>query len=271
MTVNFIPIFPELVFMCPVKPATGLLEHFDELRRSSPKEQRSVHGGWETPNNLHQDEYFYNRFLKDYFLPEFKKELYPINFPEFDIASLWISEVNRGGYHQSHCHPGADMAFIWYLKTSERNEDREGDISIENPRTYSSWNVMQNLKTACHPDTGQPLTTMYHIAPTFSVRPEAGLVLMFPGYLMHQVVQSQADSRIAMSGNLIFKKDQPQRVQEPYLNPEIVKETEQRMQNPMQNPFIKQVEQLQPQEKLLNPKGQDPTKPPRISPNSPWF
>ena len=236
MTINFIPIFPEIVYMCPVKPATGILEYVDELRINSPKDQRSIHGGWETPNNLHHNEGFYGRFIKDYFLPEWKKELHPINFPEFDITSLWISEVNKGGYHQSHCHPDADMAFIWYLKTSDKDQDREGDICIENPKTYESWNVMQNMKNMCHPDTGQQMTTMYNIAPTFSVRPEPGLVLMFPAYLLHSVVQSQVDSRIAMSGNLVFKKNQPQQVREPYLNKQIVEQQQQPLDN-VNNPI----------------------------------
>ena len=254
MTVDFIPIFPELIFMCPVKPATGILEYVDKLRSNSPKEQRSVHGGWETPSDLHLKEDFYGRFIKDYFLPEWKKELHPISFPEFDIANLWISEVYKGGYHQSHCHPDADMAFVWYLKTSERNEDREGDLSIENPGTYQAWNVMQNLRNTCHPDSGTPLASMYNIAPNFNIRPEAGLVFMFPAYLYHQVMQSEVDSRIAMTGNLVFKKDQPQKVQEPYLNREIV---EQQQTN---GGIIQQ----QPKPFFQS----DPSKPPR---KSPWF
>lgn len=232
MTVDFIPIFPELVFMCPVKPATGILEYIDDLRANSPREYRSVNGGWETTNNLHLNESFYGRFIKDYFLPEWKKELHPINFPDFDITSLWVSEVNKGGYHHAHCHPGSDMAFIWYLKTSDKKEEREGDLCIENPKTYESWNIMQNLRGTAHPDLGTPLSTMYHIAPTFSVRPEPGLVLMLPSYLLHQVVPSQIDSRITMSGNIVFKKDQPQRVQEPYMSEQIFKEVEQQKLQP---------------------------------------
>ena len=60
---NITPIFPQLLLSCTIPIPKGLVEYCSILKEGQ-KEYRSVFGGWETPNDLHYNEDFVNKFLR---------------------------------------------------------------------------------------------------------------------------------------------------------------------------------------------------------------
>ena len=120
-----------------------------------------------------------------------------------DYAVNWQihawANINRGGdYHDPHNHPRAYLSGTYYLKMpgegavrKQREDVRPNRITFYDPRTGFNMSSIRN----------DP-----YVDPEFTVLPEPGLLMMWPGALMHFVHPNLTDeTRISLSFNIVLK------------------------------------------------------------------
>ena len=97
----------------------------------------------------------------------------------------WFSLFQKGNYAHIHKHGFSDISGVYYYRTN----GSDGDIFFETPVT----------------ETGCSKFWMNHSL-TFSIPPEKGLILLFPGWLSHGVRTNTTDNqRISLSFNINYK------------------------------------------------------------------
>ena len=96
----------------------------------------------------------------------------------------WFSLFQKGNYAHIHKHGFSDISGVYYYRTN----GSDGDIFFETPVT----------------ETGCSKFWMNHSL-TFSIPPEKGLILIFPGWLSHGVRTNTTDNqRISLSFNINY-------------------------------------------------------------------
>lgn len=96
----------------------------------------------------------------------------------------WIAVFNPNDYGHQHDHGNADISGVYYFKTNIK----DGDIVFYNP-------------------TVQADTSTVFMGSTWKHKPEVGKMLMFPGYMRHEVQRNRTnDIRISLSWNVLINK-----------------------------------------------------------------
>ena len=107
----------------------------------------------------------------------------------------WANVLETGGYNLVHDHPRHGWSGVYYVVPGNNLSANElaGQIEFIDPR---------NLVDA-HPLPGNPF------AGEVRIKPEAGMMLMFPGWLKHYVHPYQgAEPRISISFNVRYEEPQ---------------------------------------------------------------
>ena len=105
----------------------------------------------------------------------------------------WANVLYRGGYNFVHDHPRHGWSGVYYVDPGDNDSANElaGQIEFVDPR---------NL-VAAHPLPGDPFSSEVRI------RPETGMMLMFPGWLKHFVHPYQGSRpRISISFNVRYEE-----------------------------------------------------------------
>ena len=101
------------------------------------------------------------------------------------VRTSWFSLFQKGNYAHIHKHGFSDISGVYYYRTN----GSDGDIFFETPVT----------------ETGCSKFWMNHSL-TFSIPPEKGLIILFPGWLSHGVRTNTTDNqRISLSFNINYK------------------------------------------------------------------
>ena len=96
----------------------------------------------------------------------------------------WIAVFNPDDYGHQHDHGSADISGVYYYKSN----GADGDIIFYNPTVQADVSTTLRGKTWRH-------------------QPQAGKMLMFPGYLRHEVQRNQtSETRISLSWNIFINK-----------------------------------------------------------------
>ena len=139
-------------------------------------------------NNLHvlDDNKF--KFLKDKIMKEFY--LYASDVMgytnEFEITTSWFTMSTKGQSSKFHNHSNCMMSGVLYLQTNENS----GNIIFES---------FSNERFTIH-------TEEYNIfnSPQWSIKPEDGLLLMFPSEVHHAIEENKSDTtRYSLAFNLM--------------------------------------------------------------------
>ncbi len=120
-----------------------------------------------------------------------------------DYAVNWTitgwASINRfGDYHDTHNHPWSYLSGTYYVKMpatletlQSRSDVRPGCITLYDPRPGVN---MLGIK-------GDP-----YVDPEFTVMPEPGLLMMWPGFVNHFVHPNLSkETRISISFNIVLK------------------------------------------------------------------
>jgi uncharacterized protein (TIGR02466 family) len=113
----------------------------------------------------------------------------PGSFKGVMSASAWATICRAGAYHAPHSHPESSWSGVYYVDAGTNNADRSlsGVLEFLDPRA--------GLEAGTAP--GDPY------AEPVRVRPEAGLIVIFPSWLYHWVHPYAGHSpRIAVSFNV---------------------------------------------------------------------
>ena len=123
-----------------------------------------------------------------------------INYPVNWQIHAWSSINRLGDYHDLHNHPRSYLSGTYYLKMPAENsrstagnraDVRPGCITFYDPRPSVN---MSSIK-------GDP-----YVEPEFTVWPEPGLLMMWPGFLNHFVHPNLSkETRVSLSFNIVLK------------------------------------------------------------------
>jgi uncharacterized protein (TIGR02466 family) len=124
----------------------------------------------------------------------------------YDLATLqrlqiyndcWFHVTRRGGFFGLHNHPNASWSGVYCVEPGQSDPDKRdsGLLSFVNP-------MIANAMYLDAANTRMPLPYGYHIA---NVRMEAGQLLMFPSWVLHDVKPYEGDGeRITVAFNCWF-------------------------------------------------------------------
>lgn len=102
----------------------------------------------------------------------------------------WANVSRKGNYHALHNHPGSCWAGVYYVDPGNPPDARfpkSGVIDLHDPRPFTEMTQVP----------GDPYGQKY------SIRPEAGMMLLFPGFLYHFVHPYQGDGeRVSIAFNV---------------------------------------------------------------------
>ena len=150
---------------------------------------------WESRNHSLSDATFNSNFIEELDLKSLKQVIsehlthymgimdQPINF-KHKLFESWMTLTKQNESAIPHAHQEASIAGVYYFKTNHK----DGDITFLPPFAQTDW-LSGNVPT------------------TFSVEPRVGLLLLFPGWLIHFVKPNETDNdRVSVSFNIKFIK-----------------------------------------------------------------
>ena len=91
--------------------------------------------------------------------------------PHYEINGAWSVRLNSGGFHINHIHPEGYLSSAFYVRTPKVLERNEGALKFGEPG----------------PPTSPPLLADH------LVKPEPGMLVLFPSYMWHGTVPFTTD------------------------------------------------------------------------------
>ena len=91
----------------------------------------------------------------------------------YAVASAWSVRLNRHGFHINHVHPEGWISSAFYVHVPKDLQDTQGFLKFGEP--------------------GPP--TAPHLPPEHLVKPEPGLLVLFPSYMWHGTVPFTSDEK----------------------------------------------------------------------------
>ena len=143
--------------------------------RAAPSMHKSNQGGWQSPTDLFTWEgpavaklrQFASRAVE---IATSRLPIPPSIKIEFHLSG-WAAVNRKGHYNTTHVHPMAVWSGIYYVDPGDEPPDRPGAV----------------LELS-HPIVASVMTFFPGVLPsTRVVRPEAGMMILFPSYLQHGV------------------------------------------------------------------------------------
>ena len=115
-----------------------------------------------------------------------------LNKQSVSINNLWAIINEKGAWNQKHHHSNSDLSAAYYVCAHENC----GDIVFYDPRPAPVYK---------HPIPKSPNNLN---ATVNSIKPEAGMLVLFPSYLEHSVNPNMSDKkRIVISFNINLDKN----------------------------------------------------------------
>ena len=121
-----------------------------------------------------------------------------VDYPVRWHSHGWVNVNSLGDYHDPHNHPHAYLSGTYYARVprgratqDNRDDVRPGCITLYDPRGAVNM-------TAIRGDA--------NVEPEYTVDPEAGLMLLWPAFLMHFVHPNLApQARLSISFNVMLE------------------------------------------------------------------
>lgn len=199
-------VFPSLFGRRIVKDSAqwnGLLEKRILERQSiTPSEDYANSGGWHSPADLLEAQGQDIDWLRGIIaegvngmvqatmqLPEVKSRRSRPSGAFHVVA--WANISTLGNYHRMHNHPGSAWSGCYYVRSKTENDSLAGALELYDPRPFAEMTDVPGTPY------GQRLL----------VRPEPGLLVLFPGWMYHFVHPvTTLEPRISIAFNAIWKR-----------------------------------------------------------------
>jgi Flp pilus assembly protein TadD len=148
-----------------------------------PVDQSLRHGS-QTARNLSEYPHRAIRALFDAIQPPLRRHIAAIGAAgqNYAVASAWSVRLNSGGFHINHVHPEGWISSAFYVRTPRSLEGNEGALKFGEPGPPTS-----------------PALCEDHI-----VRPEPGMLVLFPSYMWHGTVPfSSGETRLTCAFDIV--------------------------------------------------------------------
>ena len=88
-----------------------------------------------------------------------------------NFVSYWVQDYQTYQYHTPHCHPSAAISGTYYIRSNQH----AGELLFHNPNQHIHMEVPRNKHNSSY---------------TFEIKPQKGLLVLFPSWLHHQILPS---------------------------------------------------------------------------------
>jgi uncharacterized protein (TIGR02466 family) len=172
-------LFPTPVFWYVLKQAEALNAELRDIilqqEGAAPSMAKSNQGGWQSPSDFFSWGGTAVATLRQYALRAVEVATARLPIPtnvrfEFHLSS-WAAVNRKGHYNTAHVHPMAAWSGVYYVDPGDDAGDGSGGVlELE------------------HPIVASVMTFFPGVLPSARlVRPEAGMIILFPSYLQHSV------------------------------------------------------------------------------------
>ena len=160
-----------------------LLKEVDAVRQETPGIDRSNWNGWHSEYDFFQQDLPAFRRLQGC-IHEAVEQVTRQLAPNFDMASHtiqlegWINILGRHGMNTPHDHPGWVWSGCYYLHLPPTDDGFSGNIEFLDVRT--------GIRTLT-------LNGASCFEGKFRIKPEEGMLILFPSYLKHWVYPNESE------------------------------------------------------------------------------
>jgi uncharacterized protein (TIGR02466 family) len=171
--------FATPVFRYVLKTADSLNAQLSNLilerERTKPSMEKSNQGGWQSSPDFFRwggsAVMTLERYLDAAVKTATAKVLFPAKFKiEFELYG-WAAVNRKGHYNTTHVHPMATWSGVYYVDTGDEPSGSAGAVlELSHPITASVMAFFPGLLSSAR-----------------LVRPETGMIILFPSYLQHSV------------------------------------------------------------------------------------
>lgn len=177
-----------------------IIQSIEKIEKNYPSNKRSNRGGYQSPpfegNNFDNNATMY--LFQRYIVPAAQRISEAWNLPtEIDKFSYWYNVNKKYNYNTTHPHPNSYISGVYYLKVPANS----GNIIFERSRDESDrmhFITSRIVANGNHTNNNRINTEHWFY-------PSEGLLVMFPGHLLHSVDQNLTDddddTRISLSFN----------------------------------------------------------------------
>ena len=181
---------------------TALLASIEARREVEEGVSRSNLGGWHSDIGMTAWAGEPSHRLAEFAVAEASKhmvDIAPAGKRQFNWGVDMWANVNRpGDANQLHCHNGSFWSGVYYVDPGgAETEAGGGELILEDPRFPTAYMTVADLVFR-GPD-GEPVRSQ------FAVRPQAGLLVLFPSWVRHSVQPHRGDrDRVSVAMNLLL-------------------------------------------------------------------
>jgi uncharacterized protein (TIGR02466 family) len=191
--------FPTPIFWFRVPDAaalnTDLVKDAQAMRVASEGMKRSNQKGWHSETDLfRRPEASFKCLIRS--IGEALHSVTKSVAPKFAMEGRqmategWVNISDKGAYNTPHRHPGFTWSGCYYVQVPENPQGRSGLIEFIDPRGG---------------DGRQTLDDCDAFSSKIQQRPQAGMLVIFPSYLVHWVYPNEeAEQRISIAFNARF-------------------------------------------------------------------
>jgi len=111
-----------------------------------------------------------------YHLYEFTQKF---ELPLYNSMKYWVQNYEKGDFHTKHSHPHSIISGVYYVQANKN----AGKIIFYNPNPH----ILNSINIS-----GEVEYKKQH----FDIKPKSGLLILFPSYLIHKVVESKKKNTI---------------------------------------------------------------------------
>lgn len=174
-----------------------LLAEIGVLRANLPGLDRSNWRGWHSEDDFFERTESGCKALRTHILEAVQictKNVSPdFDFSRYGIqAEGWMNVLGRGGLNTPHDHPAWVWSGCYYVSVPDGDQELSGNIEFFDTRTNVRTLTVEGA--AC-------------FTSKFTMKPRAGMLLMFPSYLRHWVYPNESEQdRVTIAFNARFAR-----------------------------------------------------------------
>jgi len=105
------------------------------------------------------------------------------NIFKAERINYWIQDYKKGNSHSSHCHPQSTICGTYYIRANKN----AGFLSFSHPNT--------SLILATEPNVESDVQSNQF----YNIKPQKGLLVLFPFWLIHKIIPSPEEDVIRTS------------------------------------------------------------------------
>ncbi len=192
-----LPIFPTCVWLHDLKPEdyqpinAAIVPKIEAL--IEPRAETIKAGIWQTNHDLHRLDEFQRLVTVIRRATHGALDFLQIDYGEFQITGCWANVNPPGTGHRPHTHPNNLLSGVYYARTPPRS----GGLLLHDPRQQATV-LTPKVKRVTDATASEVRLDV-----------QEGRLVIFPAWLEHSVVKSEADSegeRISISFNIMLSE-----------------------------------------------------------------